>query len=357
MWKLELPRLPKRKERQPKRADDDAPRRSHWFMVELRALLRRYSLLRDVLGALLIVGLVTGGIAGATGGVWPPVLAVESGSMMHSSFDTSYGRIGTIDVGDLIFVRAVDGPHDISLWVDGGPDRYGRPGDVIAYMQDGDQGPENLTILHRAITYVEVQRNASGLATYSFRWIDGQNMTFGPQGIYFPALGFHETFGFTRTNGYRPAYSGYITKGDNAFTNPAADQALGISKIVHPDWIVGEMYGEVPWLGLAKLATQSSRTNPQVPGWERVGNAFAPIELWSCFFVVLALVILVPFGVGTWKTWKEHDRRRSRLARAVPDYIARSPPPPPPPPPVGAQLPRKTGTFEVVASSTARRGR
>lgn len=319
-----------------------------WFRRELRILFKRYSLLRDVVGALLIVGIVTGGIAGATGGVWPPVLAVESGSMMHPTFETAYGRIGTIDVGDLVFVRAVD-PDEVRLWVDGGEIRYGRPGSVIAYKQDGDSGPLNLTILHRAITFVEVVREPGEPPTYEMRWVDGETLTFGASGIYFPPLGFDETRGFTRANGYRPGYSGFITKGDNPGSNPAADQALGISKLVHPDWVVGEIYGELPWLGLAKLTLQSGKTNPQVPGWERIGNAFAPIELWTCFFVVLTVVILLPFAVGTWRLWREHEERH-RVRRRAPPPEEREPPPPPPPPAAPPQPParRAPATFEVV---------
>lgn len=311
---------------------------------ETRRALRRYTLLRDVLGALLIVAVVVGGIAAWTGGVWPPVVAVESGSMMHASYDTPYGRVGTIDVGDLVFIRAVDGPEDIELWVDGGEKHYRRPGDVIAYLQDGDAGPENLTILHRAITWVEVTRDATGLANYSVRWVGG-NVTFGNAGIYFPALGFDEKRGFTPSNGYRPGYSGFLTKGDNAFTNPATDQALGISKLVHPDWIVGEIYGEVPWVGLARLA-MNSQTNPDVAGWERIGNAFAPIELWSCFFLLVTLFIVVPLAIGTWKVWQEHRARR-RHTGPVPDYIQRAPPPPPKPA-QGVPRTRAPATLTIV---------
>lgn len=280
----------------------------------MRRTLERYSLLRDVLGALLVVGLVVGGLAAATGGIWPPVLAIESGSMMHPHFETPYGRIGTIDVGDLIFVRAIDGPEDVALWVDGGEERYGRPGDVVAYLQDGDQGEENLTIIHRAITYVEVTRGPDGFFHYRMPWLDGRVLEFGPAGIYLPALGFDETNGFTPQNGYRPEHSGFLTKGDNPVTNPSVDQAIGLSRIVHPTWIVGEVYGEVPWVGLAPLALRNGQTNPAVPGWERIGNAFAPVELWSMFFLVLGALVLLPFAWGTWRMWRDH-RRETRALR------------------------------------------
>lgn len=283
----------------------------------LRRALSRYRLLRDVVAALLIVVVLVGALATWTGGVWPPVLAVESGSMMHSDFETPYGRVGTIDVGDLVFLRAIDGPQDVALWVDGGEARFGQPGDVVAYAEDGnrpadDGRPQNLTIIHRAITWIEVARTPDGAPAYEVRWLDGETRRFGPDGVYFPPLGFDERFGFSPTNGYRPLYSGFVTKGDNAFTNPAVDQALGISQLVHPTWIEGEVYGEVPWLGLPKLALQMGQTNPAVAGWERLGNAYAPIEQWSMLLLVVTIVLLVPFAIGTWRLLR--DQRAARVA-------------------------------------------
>lgn len=275
----------------------------------------RYRVLTDVLGGFLIVAILVGGLAAATGGVWPPVVVVESGSMMHPYMETSYGRVGTIDVGDLVFIRALDGPESVVTFADGGELRYGRPGMVIAYAQDGDHS--NISIIHRAVAYVEVEHITTFDVRYHLHWVDGEVRTFGNEGIYFPPLGFHEDFGFTRVNGYKPAYSGFLTKGDNPVTNPGADQAIGVSRIVEPAWIIGEVYGEVPWIGLGKLALQSGRTNPNVPGWERVGNAFAPLELWSMFFVALAILILVPLSIDTWRAWGRERERRAldRIAR------------------------------------------
>ncbi len=269
-------------------------------------------LLRDVLGALLLVGLLIGGVSLATGGAWPPMLVVESGSMMHPTSQTPYGRIGTIDVGDVHFVSAVKGADDVELWVDGGKEHFGRPGDVIAFSPGGNR--TNITIIHRAITWVDVVRLENGSLQYRMKWTDGEVKTFGDAGIYWPPLNFDEDFGFTPRRGYKPAHSGFLTKGDNPGTNPGADQALGITGIVHPTWIEGTVHGEVPWVGLGRLALRSTSTNQAVPGWERVGNAFAPVELWTMFFLVLALVILVPLSIDTHRTWRE-QRQRRRLAQ------------------------------------------
>lgn len=329
----DLPEQPRRRE---------GRLRSAWRTF--RRATNRYRLLTDVVGGLLLVALAVGGLAAATGGVWPPIVVVESGSMMHPLPETEYGRFGTIDVGDIVFIRAVDGREDVTTWAQGGELRYGRPGDVIAYAPNGDR--LNTTVIHRAIAYIEVGRGPTDRVEYRLYWVDGEVKTWGPEGIYFPELGFDESFGFTPRAGYKPAYSGFVTKGDNAFSNPATDQALGITKIVEPAWVVGRVYGEVPWLGLAKLALTSGQTNPAVPGWERVGNAFAPLELWSMFFLTLAAIVLVPLSIDTWRAWRalvaereaeallaEQNARRAREAQQAPPRrttFAAIPRPPPP---------------------------
>ncbi|HET6405138.1 MAG TPA: S26 family signal peptidase [Candidatus Thermoplasmatota archaeon] len=284
----------------------------------------RYRLLTDVLGGILIVAIVVGGLAAATGGVWPPVVVVESGSMMHAIQETPYGRFGTIDVGDLVFLRAVDSRDDVRTWAEGGELRYGRPGDVIAFWPNGDR---NATpIIHRAIAYIEVESDPVnvGQRTYRLHWIDGTVRVWDSRGIYFPPLGFDETspFIFTPTQGYTPPYSGFITKGDNWFSNPATDQAMGISYIVDVAWVEAKVYGEVPWVGLTKLALQSGQTNPEVPGWTRIGNAFAPLELWMMLFVTLAVVILVPLSIDTYRAWRKL-KLEQEAARRIEEENAR----------------------------------
>jgi signal peptidase I len=334
--RLRLPERARSKgvEREGAQVRRESAARSTWR--RFRRGTDRYRLLTDVVGGLLIVAFVIGGMAAVTGGVWPPVVVVESGSMMHAIQETPYGRFGTIDVGDLVFLRGVDGPEDVETWAEGGKLRYGRPGDVIAYWPNGDRDTTNLTspttlIIHRAIAYIEVRGDYPN-NEYALYWTDGEVRVWGPNGIYFPPLGFDETspFIFTPQSGYQPGYSGFITKGDNAFSNPQSDQALGISRLVEPTWIEATVYGEIPWMGLGKLALQSDKTNPEVPNWERIGNAFAPLELWTMFFLTLAIIVLVPLSVDTYRAWRrlkaeeettrrieEENRRRLEARRAA----------------------------------------
>jgi signal peptidase I len=319
--------LPQRKaraaepEREPAPVQRESGARAGWR--RFRRATDRYRLLTDVLGALIMVAIVVGGIAAATGGVWPPVVIVESGSMMHAIQETEYGRFGTIDVGDMVFIRAVRDPSQITTWADGSEVRYGRPGDVIAYAPNGNFSAT--PVIHRAIAYIQVSESIGvgagnrALRNYELHWVDGEVLYFDSRGIYFPPLGFDENWGFYQSNGFKPAYSGYVTKGDNAFSNPASDQAIPnrdtpISALIEPAWIIGEVYGEVPWIGLGKLALQSGQTNPEVPGWERVGNAFAPLELWTMFFLCLTLIILVPLTLDTIRTWRtyRHEQETTR---------------------------------------------
>lgn len=321
-----MPSLLKRKQDPAARADRPEPgqplRREGRVRHAWRRFRRgteRYRLLTDVVGAVLLVAVVVGTLAAATGGVWPPVVVVESGSMMHPYSETSYGRIGTIDVGDLVFLRAVDGREDVTTWAEGGELHYGRPGDVIAFWPSGDR---NATlIIHRAIAYVEVTRDPDNVhdVRYRLHWIDGAVREWGPRGIYFPPLGFDESSPaiFTPAQGYKPPYSGFITKGDNAFSNPAVDQALGISYLVDESWIEAKVYGEVPWVGLGKLALQSGQTNPhnELERWKRLGNAFAPLELWMMFFLTLAVLILVPLTIDTIRAWRRLKREQETARR------------------------------------------
>lgn len=295
---------------QPKRSPRP-PQRGGSFGARVRRLGERHRFLRDVVGAFVLAGVVLGVTAIATGGKWPPVVVVESGSMMHPVAETPYGRWGTIDVGDIVFLRDVDAKEDVRTWAEGGEAHYKRPGDVIAFAANGNRfNASTPIVIHRAIAWVEVETFLTERRVeYRLHWVDGQVLTWGSEGIYFPPLGFDEENGFTPQRGYQPPHSGFLTKGDNAFTNPAVDQALGLSHAVHPSWIEGTIHGEIPWVGLAKLSVQTGRTNPAMPGWERVGNAFAPIELWTMFFLVLAAALIIPSTIDTVRAIRRHRER------------------------------------------------
>src|SRR5260221_9475251 len=127
-----LPRLPKLRLKL-----DRMP----WFGRDRRGRSRgeqRFRLLRDVGGGIAILAVVLAVMFVASNGAWPPMIVIESGSMMHDTSETPYGRVGTIDVGDILFVRHLADPrHEVRTWAEGGAEHYGRPGDVIEYLPNG----------------------------------------------------------------------------------------------------------------------------------------------------------------------------------------------------------------------------
>jgi signal peptidase len=180
--------------------------------------------LRELLtsaGAVLLVGLVLFGVSG----VWPPMVAVESGSMephMHKGdlvFITEPGRY-TPDVayGSTGVVTAETG-------ADVGYRTFGGDGSVIVYDEPGQRGPP---IIHRAEFYVEEGEN----------WYDRTE----PQ--FVSADDCSELLNCPAPHG------GFITKGD---ANSRYDQASGIAAPVRPSWITGVARVRIPYLGWVRL--------------------------------------------------------------------------------------------------------
>ncbi|HWG92229.1 MAG TPA: S26 family signal peptidase, partial [Candidatus Thermoplasmatota archaeon] len=285
---------------------------------------------RDLLIAVAVVGGLLAAIFVYTGN-WPPLVVIESESMMHCDRDdgwfrcpatdygstsVSYGRVGTIDPGDLVFVKSVDSLDDIEFWVDGvepngrpKPDadlHYGAPGDVIVYHRNGVEG--GTPIIHRAMTYVTVVSGKGGEREYDVRWMNGVTLHFGVEGIYLPLLG----LGDSARDGYKPPSSGIITKGDNPIRNAYADQHRdSVSRIVQVEWLVGKAQGEIPWLGLLKLmwGSEFNVRNPPTQ-WARVVNAWAPPDMWACLAASIAGLFLIPIGIDVVRLIREERERR-----------------------------------------------
>lgn len=240
---------------------------------------RRFVVGREIATGVLVVLLVLTVLWGYTGQPVgrSPIVVVESGSMMHCSngigiefgrdCDSAFARLGTIDPGDLILVKDVDGPGDIDVKADGGKSRYGGPGDVIVFRPDGLTS--RTPVIHRALFYLEV--NSDDTFTVAALGLDHVTDLDDPRlqelGL---TTGYASTLRDSRLTPFcgppGPARSGFITRGDN---NPGADQGAhsGIANCpVQARWILGEARGQVPWLGLVKLyATDLAKGCPVLP--------------------------------------------------------------------------------------------
>ncbi len=178
---------------------------------------------REVVTSVALVAFI-GLVLFAASGVWPPLVAIESGSMEpHMS------------KGDLVFVvedgrfapsEAESGIVTYRTGKETGYWSFGNYGNVIVYQPDGQDGTP---IIHRAQFYVEEGEDWVGQA-------DPQHLA-----------------GVTDCDQVQscPAdHDGFITKGDN---NVAYDQVAGRSDVVRPEWVTGVGKVRVPWLGCIRL--------------------------------------------------------------------------------------------------------
>ena len=186
---------------------------------------------RDVLtsvAAVLLVGL----LLFAVSGIWPPMVAVESGSMEPN-----------MNVGDLVFV--VDNERfvpDAAVEHDGrttgvvpadraaevGHTEFGRHGDVIVFMPDGQD--HRTPVIHRAMLFVQAGED----------WYDRADADHVGNADDCEDL-----------NNCPAPHAGFVTLGDN---NARYDQQTTLSSPVRPEWIVGTAEVKVPYLGHVRLA-------------------------------------------------------------------------------------------------------
>lgn len=164
-------------------------------------------IIRDFIFVLAVVAIFAS-VSQIALGMWAPMVAVESGSMLPH-----------IQIGDIIFVESIN-RSEIITYVNGKEKEYksfNDYGDVILYRPYGRDGVT--PIIHRAMYYVEKDE---------LMW-DG-----GP-----PA-----------------PHAGFITKGDNPKTNPWYDQQGSISfhQPVKAEWVIGiARFDRVPLLGYISL--------------------------------------------------------------------------------------------------------
>lgn len=181
-------------------------------------------LIEDIVISVAIVGGIALVLYGVSG-IWPPMVAIESGSMEPG-----------MSAGDIVFIVSptaftpddVETKHGIVTHEQGeevGYESFGDYGDAIVYRPDGSDS--RTAIIHRAMFYVEE----------GDRWesMDGETKV--------------------------APHEGFVTKGD---ANEEYDQAQGLSSVVKPEWVEGKAQYRVPLIGnLRLLFPSSAHVNPE----------------------------------------------------------------------------------------------
>ncbi len=237
-----------------------------------------------------LVVLLLGSMWVATGS-FPPMVVVESGSMMHED----EGSLGAIDPGDLVLVLNTE-RADIVTFAEAtepgnenfGYESHGMEGDVIIYVKNGLDS--YTPVIHRALLKAIV--NSSGgwdVPGTTLRNVDSISWT-----LDYSCESYHgNTYNLSIEN-WTPLHEGYLTVGDNndcMIDQPSANQPQQGSgffvagepvQAVKEEWIRGIASTEIPWLGAAKLVI--SNTSNQVTQ-----------TTWRSLIGVIAVIISVPY--------------------------------------------------------------
>ena len=252
------------------------------------------SFLRDIVVAVAVVLVILTALWGYTG-QWfgAPMVAIESGSMMH--LDEPFGRIGTIDAGDMVLLVDVDSYDDIITKSESeesdGYVSYGDYGDVIIYRKYGRTDEDQ--IIHRSMCWVEANQDES----FTVEAYDLYNV---------PAITISE-LGLSK---YKPSHSGYITKGDNPITNDRCDQAGGIcSEPIKLSWVTGKARGELPWVGSVNLLFNDLLNGAFWNQWVQPTVYNVPPDCMICLVLLIAVLISIPVSMDVYEWYRKKEKK------------------------------------------------
>ena len=299
------------------------------------------TLFRELLLAAGMIGLLVLALYAHTGSM-PPLVVVESSSMVH---DLENGEVGSIDAGDLVLVHNQDFDTIVTFAEatevgnsNYGYSQHGLEGDVIIYKKNGEGGTP---IIHRAIMEVIPNQIASPNRSVSS---DAPLSEYCPDGGTYDSESFDQngdigvcvlTWDVPGTNvrdvetvtvqfdgiqaGYydcdrpvhanveshlvvwqwEPRHAGILTLGDaNSCSVDQGSQAVNGSSGVHSasgtvgpiraSWLIGVGGGEIPWLGTVKL---------MVSGSDTPGTSHVPSSSFLILFTLIASVLVLPMLV------------------------------------------------------------
>ena len=269
--------------------------------------------LREATISIGMVIIILSGLWALTGS-WPPLVVVESNSMIHSE----EGEVGSIDAGDLVLVNSPQRTEHIVTYVESmqegnqyyGYESHGMPGDVIIYQKNGGS---DTPVIHRAL--LKAVRNESGgwdVPGTNVRGVEEVSLTLDyrcyPHG------------GSLRIDRWTPNHEGYLTTGDNERSNGcridqlratdknASDQYIRSQGLkdqdgnpvlaVREDWVLGIASTEIPWLGSIKLLTTGA--------WPAVPNSS-----WTKLSILVGAILVAPVVFDALRGMSEEPRKQN----------------------------------------------
>jgi signal peptidase len=277
------------------------------FLRFWRSDNKKISLVRDVVVAIVAVLIILTALWAYTG-QWfgAPMVAIESGSMMHAN--EPFGRLGTIDAGDMVLLVKVNKRSDVVTFGSAreqgkeGLQTYGNYGDVVVYRKYGDFAEEQ--IIHRAMCWVEVG-DSGNERTYTITEYGIYNQT----SLLIPELGIESPSGGPYTPNWD--HSGFITKGDNPFTNRECDQMGGIStELIKLEWISGKARMELPWIGTINLFFNDLASGSFWNGKKDVTINNVQSDCVTCLIILIVVLVSIPVSLDLYDYYKTKKKQK-----------------------------------------------
>ena len=255
-------------------------------------------------------------------GVWPPMVVIESESMMHGSDS----QIGVIDTGDLTLVKSVHDRNDIVTYVQASNPKdpnhgfrtYGDYGNVIIYRKNGIS---DTPVIHRAIAWIEYNASASNPQLDVYRGdlpdigvYDVPDYTVANLTCYYPDFKPGTLFVIHFSTIFRDVaarHAGFVTHGDHNIRLVDQESLTVNGVLVQPvkqEWVVGKAEGELPWFGLFKLWITGHPT-----------QTFPKTSVQDLIITIIILVvvpILMDYFISKWKRNKTSRKAAREKVRS-----------------------------------------
>jgi signal peptidase len=187
--------------------------------------------LREAAASAMVVAMV-GLVLFVVSGVWPPLVAVESGSMQPQ-----------LERGDLVFI--MDEERLVA------PDATHETG-VVTYQTGAEVGYQTLGDYGNVIVFDPPRRAGAPVIHRARMWVEaGERWTEEADPAYLNGRS------CDAISSCPAPHDGFVTKGD---ANPYYDQVEGIATVVRPAWVRGTAEFAVPWLGYVRLTVGEVQT-------------------------------------------------------------------------------------------------